>query len=414
MRERLIATMVGLTLAVITLYGVPRAYVLADQVRDQEELLLSRTADHVALLVLERERAGGTVGPTLLGSALAEGERAEYTTPGGGTVLSGTPVPADDGEIVETRELGNGATLTLRRSGSVVGEKVTDAIQPLVAIGLGLAIISAVVGYLLARRISRPFLELAGTATALGRGEFDLTVPRYSVPEADQIGSALLQAGAELDTLVRREREFAVNASHQLRTPITALRLELEDLSLWPETPPTVAAQLDRSLGELDRLSAAIDELLDLARGQRRAAAVDADLAALVAESAARWRARFEDAGRRVVVRADGPLRVRLATGLVGQILDVLLDNARLHGEGTVRVDVRAVDNHAEVVVADEGSRSFGVEVFQRGVSSKRMTGEGTGVGLTVAAELAEVCGGRLTVDERSATTAFRLLLPGS
>ena len=93
-------------------------------------------------------------------------------------------------------------------------------------------------------------------------GRFDVEVPHYGVPEAEAIGSALRRSARDLDALVRREREFAVSASHELRTPVTALRLEIEDVASWPQTPPDVAEELSRALAELDRLSATISTLL--------------------------------------------------------------------------------------------------------------------------------------------------------
>ena len=108
---------------------------------------------------------------------------------------------------------------------------------------LGLVLLAAVTGFLLAKRLARPFGELADAADHLGQARFDVALPHYSIPEAEAIGAALRRASTQLDSLVEREREFAANVSHQLRTPVTALRLTLEDLSMWPETPPTVAAE---------------------------------------------------------------------------------------------------------------------------------------------------------------------------
>ena len=269
MRDRLIGALVGMTIAVVVLFSVPRAYVVANLVERQEERKVERSADLLAVLVAERQTDAEPVTSEFLEQTLNEAEYVEYVAPDGSTVSAGQPAPGDDSDITVTHELPEGGELTMARSGTLVEERVSDALLPLVVVGLSLTVLAVVVGYFLARRMARPFTELADKADQLGEGRFDLDVPHYRVPEAEHIGTALRGAATQLDDLVRREREFAVNASHQLRTPITALRLEIEDVTLWPETPPQVADHLRGVLGELDRLSAAITELLDVARGQR-------------------------------------------------------------------------------------------------------------------------------------------------
>lgn len=410
MRERLVIAFVGLTLAVIGLYGVPRAYFLADLVREQEWATLDGTSAAVAGLVAERRDDGGEVDAALLEHGLTGADRVEYLPADGAAIAVGAPADGDGG-IVVTRSLPDGDSLRLSVSGDAVSSSVRDAITPLVLLGLALALGSAVLGFALARRMSRPFQELAGFSQELGHGRFDIDVPSYPVPEAEEIGASLRGAAAQLDELVRREREFAANASHQLRTPVTALRLGLEDLTLWPETGPEVRAELERGIAELDRLTAAIDELLDLARGRRIEAQQVVDLVALARAGIVRWERRLAAEGRQITFRQVGRRsRTKVPAGPVEQVLDVLVDNARTHGEGTILVEVRDADTHLEVVVGDEGPRTFGADVFRRGVSSG--TGGSEGIGLAVASELAEVCGGHLSLDTGSPTTRFVLWLP--
>jgi signal transduction histidine kinase len=410
MRERLVIAFVGLTVAVIGLYGVPRAYFLADLVREQARTSLNGSAVVLEDLVAERTSSGGEVDAALLRGGLAAADRVELERPAEGPLVVGDAA-ADAEGITVTRHLTDGSTLRLSVSGESVSRSIRDALLPLVLLGLALAVIAAVLGALIARRLSRPFQDLAQFSRELGHGRFDIDVPSYAVPEADAIGESLRGAAAQLDGLVRREREFAANASHQLRTPITALRLNLEDLSMWPETDPAVATELARGLGELDRLSGSIDELLDLARGRRIEAQQVVDLVAVVRASGSRWSRRLAAESRELVVGQVGRRsRTRVPLGPLEQVLDVLVDNARKHGRGTITLEVRDADTHLEVVVGDEGTAQLGPEVFRRGVSTGAAGSEG--IGLAVAAELAEVCGGHLSLDTTSATTRFVLWLP--
>jgi len=414
-RERLVIAFVGLTVAVIGLYGVPRAYFLADLVQDDAHTALTGTAAGLRTGAEERIEHDEPVDKELLRSALEVADRVEYVSQDGQQIAVGRPADPDGGVTVE-RTLIDGGTLRLSVSGDTVGKSVRDAILPLVLLGLALAAGAAALGIFAARRLSRPFQELAAVSREVGRGRFDTAVPSYAVPEADAIATSLRGAASDLEGLVRREREFAANASHQLRTPITALRLSLEDLTLWPETDPAVRAELANGLGELDRLSRAIDDLLDLARGRRLDAQHEVDLAELAGAAAARWQRAVDDAGRVLTVAADAPAPARVPVGPVEQVIDVLIDNAVLHGDGEIVVAVVDADTHWEVAVTDGGERPDG-DVFGRGVSSRigRVTAgpdDGHGIGLAVATELAEVCGGHLSLDASSPGTRFVLWLP--
>ncbi|QCC78080.1 sensor histidine kinase [Nocardioides daphniae] len=281
---------------------------------------------------------------------------------------------------------------------------------PLITTGLGLTVFAAIIGFILARRLSRPFDELAEAAEQIAHAKFDVDLPHYSIPEAEAIGSALRLASSQLDELLRREREFAANASHQLRTPITALRLTLEDLTMWPETPPAVADELNANISELDRLSAAINELLELSRGKRLGEAVDVDLDLLASEAVVRWRAHVEEEPGRTLVHAPAdPCPAHVPPGPVLQVLDVLIDNALCHGQGRITVGARRRGQFVDLVVGDEGPTTIDEAVFQRGAQSD--TSEGHGLGLTIASQLAVAAGGRLSVADAE-TTTFVLSLP--
>jgi signal transduction histidine kinase len=417
MRERLIAAFVGLAIVVVALYGVPRAYIVADQALAFEQRKVERSVDLLAGLLPEVATDRLTADPFLTG-LLQNGERIEYRDPAGAIVSAGPDLTGHPDDISVTRALDDGSSVTLQRTGSLVSDRVADAVMPVVLIGVGLIVFSALAGFVLARLLARPFQELAVAADQLGNGKFDLEEKNYSVPEAEEISAALYTSSQALSELVRREREFAANASHQLRTPITALRLELEDLSLWKETPPTVAAQLTHSLGEIDRLSTAVSELLELARGQRLSDAREVNLGNLAAKAAARWERQITAVGRHILSH-DGTLPAVVNPGPVNQILDVLIENAINHGKGAIRVEASDAGTYLSLTVSDEGSRPHGNGIFMRRVTDSGSgsgagsgsASSGEGIGLAVASELADAIGGHLVLGSEERTT-FNLMLP--
>lgn len=407
MRDRLITVLVGLTLTVIVLYAVPRVYMLADRVQTSAAQQTERSADLVAAVLTERSRTGGSDDEDLTELA-GDGELVVHRDAAGGVLASTGTAEAHAADIVEIRPLPDGTTVELTRTGASVSERISEAVMPLVVIGLVLVVLAAVAAVLLARRLAQPFQRLAEAARRLGDGTFTLPPLDSSLPEARAIGAALQASSRQLEALLHRERQFAANASHQLRTPLTALRLELEDLTYWPETVPAVSDQLHRALRELDRLSGTVTELLEHSRGRRLERPVPVDLALLTAETAERWDRQAGAAGRTVTAMSSRPARIRTHPGQLQQILDVLVHNALRHGRGAVRVRASDARTHWAITVQDDGPRPVDQRIFDRHVSTRD---DGEGIGLTVAAELAESLGGSLTL-ESTPTTTFLLRLP--
>lgn len=388
MRERLVTAFVGFTIAVLALFGVPRAYQVADLVQTQEQRKVDRSADLVAVLVREKLADDRPVTPELLDATLHEGEHVEYVAPDGSRTGSTTPYQPAADDLTAHRSLPDGASVTLRRSADLVDDRVSDALLPLVVIVILLLLLSAAAGWLLARRLARPFQRLAVAARRIGTDRFDVDLPVSGIPEAQEIGAALRSSAQRIDVLLEHERELAVHASHELRTPVTALRLELEDLALWPQTAPEVAEQLAVAVADLDRLSEAITRLLDRSRSHRVQSARDVELSALVAEVVAERRAAGQDETVRV---EGGPLGAHLDPVAFKRLVGLLLDDAQVPGPGAVDVGLSGAATHLEVRVtwgdgaspevdrrADEVARGIGGQLVPFG-------GERSGVALRLA-----------------------------
>jgi signal transduction histidine kinase len=251
-------------------------------------------------------------------------------------------------------------------------------------------------------------VRLAAAAQTLGDGDFTVQAPPAGIAEIDAAGAALTRTAERLGDLVGRERAFSADASHQLRTPLTGLRLRLETALDGGDLRPAVVAALETA----DRLERTIDELLALAR-DAPSARTPADLPALLGELERSWDGPLQAAGR--------SLRLSIAPGLPGtsasatavrQILEVLLANATRHGAGTVTVTAREADTAIAVDVADQGS---GVTV-PAGELFRRRTARaaGHGIGLALARALAEAEGGRLLLTRAAPAPVFTLLLPST
>jgi signal transduction histidine kinase len=404
MRERLVVTLVAMTVGMIAIFGAARAYSTADLVNEEEHSAVAESADLVAVALSGRGDAAVT--PSFLQKMTHPGQTITYVA-GDGTTISTRTAPRDDDDISATRRVEGtgGGRVILTQEASVSSDRVSAALLPLVLVGLVLAALAAVIGWLLAARFAHPFRQLAADATRIGEGDFDTPVHRSYMREAAELGDALRRAARQLDTLVRRERELAVVASHELRTPLTALRLSLEDMTMWPEIPPEVAEELHHSLAEVDRLSGVVTTLLE--SGENHLGdKTEVDLSDVASDAAGRWSKQAQTQGRDVVAVASGPAVVRSFRAPVDRIVDVLIENALVHGAGTVTLEIVRDSGQFRLLVSDEGARTIEPGILHA-------SPDGPGVGLTEAATRAESLGGFIGVVD-APTTVVSLFLPRS
>jgi signal transduction histidine kinase len=259
-----------------------------------------------------------------------------------------------------------------------------------------------------ARRLARPLEELSDAARRLGQGDFSVRTTPVDIPEIDSVGSALNSTAGRLDAMLARERSFSADASHQLRTPLTGLRLRLEAALDHPGQDLRHA--ITDGIAAADRLEQTIEELLALARDTRSSNVTPLDLPGLLEEIEAGWHDRLAAQDRALRVAVDPQAPVSLAsTAAVRQVLTVLLDNAATHGFGTVSVTVRNAADALAIDVSDEG---IGITAPEPELFTRRSRlADGHGIGLALARSLAEAEGGRLRLT-RPAPPTFTLLVP--
>ncbi|GAB3578404.1 sensor histidine kinase [Calidifontibacter terrae] len=274
-----------------------------------------------------------------------------------------------------------------------------------------LAGIAALIGHLVARRMARqvaePLRHLTEQAELVGDGSAVFRPLRSDMEEITRISQVFERRTGEITRTLAAEREFASDASHQLRTPLTALLMRLEEISMADDLG--VAHEEARvGIDQVERLTGVVDELLQRARhsvdGEIPQTSLDSVIAALQRE----WQPNFAEARRSVLVSGERGLWVSIARSALSQILSTLLENALSHGSGTVEVGARRSGPSVVIEVSDHGKGvdpTIAARVFDRQVS----TGS-TGLGLGLARDLAGANGGRLEL--RSARPAvFALFL---
>ncbi len=263
------------------------------------------------------------------------------------------------------------------------------------------------VGRARARRLAEPLTQLARAAEALGSGDFSVRAERSGVAEVDAASANLERTARRLGGMIERERAFSADASHQLRTPLTAARVQLESALITPGVD--LHAAVEEALVELDRLEGTVTDLLTLARDTTDVRAA-VDITDTLAQSAVAWRRRLEASGRPLDHRIDGHLPlVAVAPATLRTVLDVLLANALTHGAGRVRLLARAADHAVVVEVSDSGP---GVTGSEEQIFGRRSAGsKGTGIGLALARSLIEADGGRLELTSRT-PAVFTVVLP--
>ena len=295
-------------------------------------------------------------------------------------------VPAVDGGRVA-------GAVRISASTAEVDAGVRSSWLRLAAVGVAVIVAGLVLTWLLAVPLGRQIRHLADASTRLGRGELDVRAPEEGPAELDTLARSFNQMATELTGSIEAQREFVANASHQLRTPLTGLRLRLEAIAA--EGGPA-AEQAAKAQAELDRLSALVNDLLALAHASSADATAGAvDLGELAGEAVSRWRDGARVAGKRLELRTDGRAVAWASRDDVAHVLDNLIDNALRYAPAgsEVRVEAEAVDGRASLAVADDGpgipreERAHVFERFYRGSTGKR-AGSGTGLGLAIVAEL--------------------------
>lgn len=307
-------------------------------------------------------------------------------------------------------------------------DKLNDRVRRswLLMVGLAAAILvfAAVGARLEARRLSKPVEQLAVAMGRLGSGDFTVRTGRVGVPELDDAAEALDATAERLGVLVERERAFSANASHQLRTPLTGIRIQLENA--LGDLDSDHREELVDALGGVDRLETTIRDLIELTRQpfSRRDAV---QIGALLEAQRPAWQVIANSTDRQLVIDVEAGLpTVRCSEPAVRQILEVLVSNAFVHGAGTVTIAASQRVGGVAIDVTDEGpgitvppdqlfaDHPAAPEAPTHRGSPRHGVAPGHGMGLPLAASLAVTAGGRLLLRNTGPNPRFTLILLSS
>ncbi|NUR01704.1 MAG: HAMP domain-containing histidine kinase [Streptomyces sp.] len=442
MNRRLIRSYILLVAVAILLFTVPVAFTLTAQLRGDTRESVHREATTMALLLgngdpasckalaemaaVYDEETPGTVqvvsttgrscAPRLRqpdrDTALAEALRhGRSTTDWGSTFIWGRnlviTVPAREATAAGA---GRGPVVGAVRIKYSTGE-LTHRLWTIWGFRALLAVavlaVAALIGAVAARRITAPLRELNVMASKFSDGDLTARSPVTGPPETQTLARTLNQGAERLDTLVASQRIFVADASHQLRTPLTALRLSLDNIADGVDDE-FVREDVEQATAEVVRMSRLVNGLLVLARAEAKVTAVEPlPLGEIVAERLSVWRPAADERGVTIALRGsgvDGRPSVLASPGHLDQVLDNVLSNALEVSPDGATITVQIEDKGAEVVlcVLDQGPGMTDAEksrAFDRFWRGQGLTGRsGSGLGLAVVKQLVTDDGGTVVL----------------
>ncbi|MFE9020522.1 sensor histidine kinase [Streptomyces sp. NPDC007808] len=437
MIRQLVRSYILLVAVAVALFTVPVAFSLTAQLRGDTRASVVREANTMALLLangdptscqalqkmavayaketpgdvqvsgsadcapdLERPRRDAALAKTL--------DRGGATTDWGSSFIWGPElvitVPAraggKDGPVVGAVRIVYQTDEMTRRLWTIWGFR---AILALLVLG-----VAAVIGAVAARRLTRPLRQLNEMASKFSDGDLTARSPVTGPPETQTLARTLNQGAERLDTLIAAQRIFVADASHQLRTPLTALRLSLDNIADGVDDE-FVREDVEQATAEVVRMSRLVNGLLVLARAEAQVAAAEPlPLMDVVRERLAVWRPAADERGVTITLRGsiDGRLSVLASPGALDQVLDNVLSNALEVSPdgGTITV---LVEPHGDVVgvsILDEGPGMSDAEksrAFDRFWRGQGLTGKaGSGLGLAVVRQLVTDDGGTVALGD--------------
>ena len=414
-RKILVVALTAVALAV-TVFGVPLAVLISRNVVSQERTEIQRQALRAAVQISPRSMRGvhaqllhdgesgaqpiglydatgrlieGT-GPPRLEPALASSLRGSIAQATASTALTvAVPLSADQHVF---------AVLRVASPLDEVAKQIHHDWLIVALLGIAAAVVAGLIATVQSRRLAAPMRTLERVATELGSGNLGARAPSSGVAEIDRASGALNATAARLGDLIAREQAFSTRASHQLRTPLTGLRLQLEAGLAGDRDGLADAAR--SAIRSADELSQTIDDVLRLSRRtmpQGPSLSIDE----MLRDTSRRWTSLLAARGRLIRIELEDPPTTKTPAAAIRQVLDVLVDNAYRHGRGVVTLRAR------------ESAGALAIDVIDEGHAGPLLPPREDGLGLALATSIAAGQGGRLVQAIGEPATRMTALLPG-
>lgn len=403
MRQRATRMILTAVFVVVLVLGLPAGVLGGVLVWTAQKNALETRTQTVSRAV-ERRLADGDFVPQSTVSSWSKpvGDQAEaYTVvrfPGRYQVVSGTP-PSGPTLTSEYRA-SNGVLVTMEISAHHAIRNVLLAELALLAGIIFSVLLAWYLASNMSRRLSAPLIYLAAMAEQIGSGQVRAQVKPSGIEEIDLVQEELVRTGERMARRLAAERQRSADASHQLRTPLTALSMRLEEIQMI-SSEKEVQDEAEASLGQVERLTTVVTDLLDATRRSESETEV-VQLLSVFNTEREEWEGQYERAGRELLFIDEAEQLVLAEEGKLAQILAILIENSLRYGEGTTSVKARRGSSSRAIFidVCDEGpgiDEDLAAEVFDMGFS-----GHGSsGIGLALAKDLAQSMGARLELSER-------------
>jgi two-component system, OmpR family, sensor kinase len=454
LRTGLVLAMAYVLLLAILALGVPLALNVRDRVdsevrsqaRSQADVVAATASDLLDAAPIAARRLARTAAESVRGRVVIVDRRGRVLADSAGSAARGESYASrpeigaalDGRAFQETRDsetldeellatavpvLDDGrpaGAVRVTQSVDAVDRAVWRSVAGLALLGAVVLLLGLAVGAVIARRIARPLARLDATARDIAGGDLERRAPVEGTAEQRSLARSFNAMTGRLAQALHAQRQFVADASHQLRTPLTGLRLRLEEARA-ESADPAARAEIDEGIHEVDRLSAMVEELLVLSRAGEAGAATEAetlDLGAAVEAAGRRWEGPAREGGVDLSVRhANGALPVRCSRAALERAVDALVENAIRYSPAGAEVEIVAGEAGLEVLDRGPGLQPGEEEAvlrrFHRGSAGRRGPA-GTGLGLAIAGELAGTWGGELRIANRDDGRGARAVLTWS
>lgn len=407
MRKQILLSTLAAVIVAVLLLGVPLCGFAVNQLWATARANVDQSAQEYALVYDRNTLSGRYVTDVTLAGWLWPGTgqdaRIEIVTADGRKLAFGSNPEA--ARIISEVTTATGAKLRLFVSSEAVHYRsVFFIIVTLTGVAVSV-FVGASIAFRSSRRISAPLIYLCAQAQQLGSSGVRPRLDPSGIEEIDLVQAELVRSSETLAGRLAAEHQFASDVSHQLRTPLTALSMRLEEIQMI-STEDEVQHEVGEALNQIERLTGVVEDLKRNAQrtGGGTTQAIDVDDFLIHQQS--EWEGSFRAAARPLVFRNETDRPALATPGSLGQVIATLLENSLKYGSGTTTVRAKMSANNKGMFfeVSDEGSGvddEIAPDIFKKGVS-----GHGsTGIGLALAKQLIEADGGKLELTVRRPPT---------